>query len=104
MTKAKPTVLSEQEIVKRMPELPGWSYGNNKLSKDYEFKAFVDAIEFMYGLASFFEQVDHHADMHVRHKKILFELQRFDLGGKVTDLDFMVAKEIEERYRAYNVL
>ena len=27
-----------------------------------------------------------------------FELQRFDIGGKVTDLDFTIAKGIEQKY------
>ena len=38
--------------------------------------------------------------MHLMYSKVLFELQRFDAGGKVTDRDILIAGEIEKAYRA----
>lgn len=95
----KPIILSEEDIAGYLLSLPGWTYGNNKLSKEYTFKSFMDGIRFIYSLALFFERIDHHADMHIFYKKIIFDLQRFDVGGKVTDRDFVAAKEIESRYK-----
>jgi pterin-4a-carbinolamine dehydratase len=37
--------------------------------------------------------------MHIYYNKIVFELQRFDADRKVTDKDFVVAKEIENKYK-----
>ena len=35
-------------------------------------------------------------------KKVLFELQRFDIGCKVTDRDLFMAGEIEKHYNSLN--
>ncbi len=99
MAKSNPIILKDEEITERMRELPGWKYHDNKLSKEFEFKTFVEGINFINNLTLFCEQIDHHPDMHIFYTKILFELQRFDVGGKVTDLDFEVAKEIEKQYK-----
>jgi len=94
----KPTILSEEEIQKRLPDLKGWTYSDNKLHKEFKFKDFMDSLNFVVGLAPFFEAQDHHPDIHIFYSKILFELQRFDIGGKVTDKDFIVAEKIERVY------
>jgi 4a-hydroxytetrahydrobiopterin dehydratase len=98
--KAKPVILSESEITTQLQSLPGWAYKDNKLSKKYEFKSFIEGLQFINALAPYFEKNDHHADMHIYYKKIIFELTRYDVGGKVTDGDIRVAKEIESRYQA----
>jgi 4a-hydroxytetrahydrobiopterin dehydratase len=59
----------------------------------------MDALDFIKSIASFCESIDHHPDIHLFYNKILFELQRFDVGGKVTDKDFMAAEEIEKVYK-----
>lgn len=95
----KPKILTEEEIRSRLTkELPGWSYAGDKISKQFSFSDFMDALNFINRLAPYFEEVDHHPDMHIFYSKVLFELQRFDIGGKVTDRDFLVATKIEELY------
>ena len=92
-------ILPEQEILGLLHGLSGWSYKNGKLTKEYNFRKFLYGIKFIDGVSSFFEKINHHADIHIYYTKIVFELQTFDAGGKVTDLDFEVAKEIEKRYQ-----
>ncbi len=96
-------ILSTEEITQKLEEFPGWEYGNDKISKQFEFKSFLAGIDFVNSLASFCEEIDHHPDIHIAYKKIRFELQRFDVGGKVTDRDFTVARKIEELYKNYTV-
>ena len=91
-------VLSEDEIKKQLASLPGWGYHDNKISKEFKFKDFMGSLNFVNALAPFCESLDHHPDVHIFYNKVLFDLQRFDIGGKVTDKDFMVAKEIERLY------
>jgi 4a-hydroxytetrahydrobiopterin dehydratase len=110
-------ILSEEEILERLKELPGWEYKevrtvsdisepskihedkqeflSNKIFKEFKFKGFVDVLAYLVKMVSFFEKNDHHPDMHIFYSKILFELTRWDIGGKVTDLDFITAIEIE---------
>jgi pterin-4a-carbinolamine dehydratase len=58
----------------------------------------MDSLGFINKLAPFCEANDHHPDIHLLYSKIIFELQRFDIGGKVSNKDFMVAAEIERLY------
>lgn len=58
----------------------------------------MGAFTFVSALAPYFEQMDHHPDIHIFYNRIVFELQRFDIGGRVTDRDLTVAGEIERRY------
>jgi len=94
----KPTILTEEQIKEQLASVPGWEYKDNKISKEFQFKDFMDSLGFVNSLASFFEANDHHPDIHIYYSKIVFELQRFDVGDKVTDKDFLTAKEIERVY------
>jgi 4a-hydroxytetrahydrobiopterin dehydratase len=98
MTEVK--ILSEEEIAEDLKNLPGWTYKEDKIFKQFEFKDFMDSLGFINDLASYFEKMDHHPDTHIFYSKVLFELQRFDVGGKVTDKDMRVAQEIEKRYKS----
>jgi 4a-hydroxytetrahydrobiopterin dehydratase len=91
-------ILEEEEILNRLKDFPGWNYKDNKIYKEFTFKSFMDAVAFIVKLAPISEKNDHHPDIHIFYKKILFELQRFDVGGKVTNRDFFIASEIERLY------
>lgn len=92
-------VLDPCDIQKKLKKLPGWKYVNNKITKEYQFPSFADAVALVNKLAPFCDRLDHHPDIHVYYKKIVFDLQRFSVGGKVTERDFTVAKEIERLKR-----
>ncbi len=103
-------ILTDQEIQEQLKSFEGWEYkdnpptpeapeGQGKISKQFQFNDFMDSLNFINKLAPFCEQLDHHPDTHIFYSKVLFELQRFDVGGKVTNKDFLVAEEIERLYR-----
>ncbi len=94
----KPIILSKEEIVENLKTLSGWEFKDEKISKQFAFKDFMDSLSFVNKLAPFCEANDHHPDVHILYSKVLFELQRFDVGGKVTDKDFLVARQIEKLY------
>lgn len=94
----KPLILSDEEIQQRLDDLPGWEYADNKISKQFKCENFLQAFRFIEKLVPFVEAQDHHPDIHWLYNKITFELQRFDVGGRVTDKDFLVAQEIERLY------
>lgn len=91
-------ILSNREINEELKRMPGWDFYENKIRKEFQFPDFMAAVEFVNRLAPFCEKQDHHPDIHIFYNKILFELQRYDVGGKVTDKDFLVARRIEEIY------
>lgn len=94
----KPNILSEEQIQEELKTLQGWEYKEHKISKEFKFNDFMDVLNFVNSLAPFCEANDHHPDIHIFYSKVLFELQRFDVGGKVTDKDFLIAREIERLY------
>ena len=91
-------ILSKEEILEKLKEVVGWTYANNKISKTFVFPSFKEAVFMVNKLQPFCDKIDHHPDIHIYYKKIVFDLQRFDVGGKVTERDFTVAKEIERIY------
>ena len=95
----KPEILTPEEVKAELLKLPGWKYGDNKIFKRFKFKDFLDSLGFVNSLAPYFESMDHHPDVHIMYSDILFELQRFDVGGQVTDRDIAEAHEIESRYK-----
>ncbi|MBS3075918.1 4a-hydroxytetrahydrobiopterin dehydratase [Candidatus Pacearchaeota archaeon] len=92
-------ILNEKEILIKLKEFPDWEYKENKIKKEFKFRDFMDCLAFTVRLAPICEMKDHHPDIHIFYSKILFELQRFDVGGKVTDMDFFIASEIERLYK-----
>jgi len=109
----KPNILATEEITEGLKSLPGWTYKDNKISKEFSFSDFMGSLNFINELAPYCQALDHHPDVHIFYSKVLFELQRFDVGqgaseagsaglpvsGKVTDKDFLVAHKIEELYK-----
>jgi 4a-hydroxytetrahydrobiopterin dehydratase len=93
-----PKILTQAEIEEGLKALPGWKFQNDKISKEFTFNDFMDSLGFITKLAPIFEENDHHPDTHIMYSKVLFELQRFDVGGKVTDRDLYIAGEIEKNY------
>ncbi len=93
-------ILSEEEIKEKLNDFPGWKYHDNKITKEFVFESFDKAVEFVNKLAPFCNRIDHHPDIHIYYKKIVFDLQRFSVGGKVTPRDFTVASEIERLFTA----
>ena len=94
--------LSEIQIKEKLKDLTGWSYRDNKITKEFQFKSFSDAVEFVNKLAPFCNKLDHHPDIHIYYKKIVFDLTRYSVGGKVTPRDFTVAAEIEKLFKDYS--
>ena len=99
-------ILSEEEIDEKIKDFPGWIYKSkeNKISKEFKFKKFNDCVNFIIKLAPFCNSIDHHPDIHIYYTKIVFDLQRFSVGGKVTERDFKVAAEIEKLYEDESLL
>jgi 4a-hydroxytetrahydrobiopterin dehydratase len=94
-------ILTRSEINKELKRLPGWKYGKNKIYKEYLFESFSKSVEFIDKLAPFFNKIDHHPDIHIFYKKILFELTRYSVGKRVTERDFTDAQKIESEYKKF---
>ena len=86
--------LSEEEIEKKLGELPGWEGKNGKIEKGFSFEGFLDAIEFVEKVAALAQEADHHPDIHINYNKVTIVLSTHDIGG-VSEKDFALAEQID---------
>lgn len=73
-----------------------WEEKNNKLTKTFQFKDFVEAFGFMTKVALVAEKMDHHPAWTNVYNRVSFELSTHDAGDIVTDKDRKLAKEIDQ--------
>ena len=85
------TKLSDEQIKKELPNLPGWILVNGKLHKDFVFKDFIEAFGFMSTAALHIEKMNHHPEWFNVYNKIKVDLTTHDAGG-ITQNDINLAR------------
>lgn len=81
---------AEKELLK----IKGWSFQNDGIEKEFQFKDFVEAFGFMARVALLAEKANHHPEWSNVYNKVHIRLTTHDAGG-VTDKDFELAGWIE---------
>ncbi len=74
--------------------LDGWTYDGRAVSKEYVFKGFMAAIDFIDRLAEQAQSARHHPDLENHYNRVLVSLTTHDEGG-VTEQDVALARAIE---------
>jgi 4a-hydroxytetrahydrobiopterin dehydratase len=90
--------LSNDEINKKLTQLNRWELNRNSIQKDFEFKDFKEAMDFMNELAKVAEKLNHHPDWSNSYNKVSIKLTSHDVGG-LTENDFAFAKAADEGAR-----
>jgi len=73
-----------------------WEEKNNRLTKTFQFKDFVEAFGFMTQVALVAEKMDHHPLWTNVYNRVSIELSTHDAGDIVTDKDRKLAMEIDK--------
>ena len=87
--------LSDDQISESLSTLPGCEHENDKLSKEFGFDNFRDAIAFINRIAFEAEEQVHHPEIFNVYNTVNISLSTHDAGGKVTKKDVTLAKTIE---------
>ena len=85
-------------ITERMEELPGWQAEDEEvrhLHREYIFKDFAEALEFVNRVGAIAEALQHHPEIDIRWNKVRLLLTTHSKRG-LTELDFAVATAIEK--------
>ncbi len=90
-------ILNQTEISQRLQNLPGWTIDNQQLRHTYQFKNFVEAIDFVNRLVEPAEKAGHHPDIAISYNKVTISLTTHDAGG-ITQKDFDLAEVISQLY------
>ncbi len=93
-TDVVPRLLKESEIKERLRRLDGWKRQKSFISKEFDFRNFMEGIAFINRVAKVAEEQEHHPDIHVRYTKVRLSVQTHSEGG-VTRWDFELASAIE---------
>ena len=87
--------LSKSEIHKNLKSLnSNWKLVDNKIQREFIFKDFLSAFNFIKELADLAENSNHHPDIFNSYNKVIIALTTHDLGG-VSKKDFKLAVEID---------
>ncbi|NUR29413.1 MAG: 4a-hydroxytetrahydrobiopterin dehydratase [Catenulispora sp.] len=87
-------ILEQQEISRRLADLPEWSGSTEALTRDFTAKDFPAAIALVDQVAVAAEEMNHHPDIDIRWRTVRFRVSTHSEGG-VTDLDAELAGRIE---------
>ncbi len=89
-------LLNEDQILAHLSALRGWKRAGSEIIKAFEFKDFAEAMGFVNSVALLAEKLNHHPDIDIRWNKVTLTLSTHSAGG-LTELDFTLAKAIEDR-------
>ena len=90
------SLLTSEEIFSRIKELSGWAFMENQIGKEFQFKDFSEALNFVNKVGAIAEELNHHPDIYLHSwNKVNITVSTHDKGG-VTEKDFQLAKKINE--------
>ena len=88
-------VLNQNEIEIKLKNLSGWNYKSNQIGKEFKFKDFKSALEFVNEVGKQAEMMNHHPDIFLHSwNKVKLTVSTHSEGG-VTEKDFKLAEKIE---------
>lgn len=88
--------MKPEEAEVYMTLVPGWSLDKDrkKISKEYKFKDFIGAVNFVNHVAEIAESEGHHPDIKISYNKVLLELSTHAIDG-LSENDFIVAAKVD---------
>lgn len=90
--------LSTDLIAKEIEQLTDWEYEDDKISKEFSFDNFRDAMSFITRISFEAEEQVHHPEIFNVYNTVQISLSTHDAGDKVTEKDIKLAKTIESLY------
>jgi 4a-hydroxytetrahydrobiopterin dehydratase len=92
----KRSPLTPEEALTYFKEIPEWKADESftKISREFEFDSFVDAINFVNDLAHLAEEEGHHPDIHIFYNKVRCELWTHAING-LSENDFILTAKID---------
>jgi len=88
--------LTRDEAEKLILQTPSWVLDEKriKISKEFKFKDFIGAINFVNNVAEIAESEGHHPDIKINYNKVLLELSTHAIGG-LSENDFILAAKVD---------
>jgi 4a-hydroxytetrahydrobiopterin dehydratase len=87
-------VLTDDQVDAALPDLNGWERKEGALRRAVKFPEFLAGIEAVRRVAERAEEKDHHPDIDIRWRTVIFALVTHSEGG-ITDKDLALAHDID---------
>ena len=88
-------MLTLQEIQDEMKLLKDWSLETSSITKDFSFKDFKEALDFVNKVGEIAERLQHHPDIMINYNNVRLNLTTHSEKG-LTKKDFDAAREIDK--------
>ena len=86
--------LSRTEAETLIRDIPAWKLEESSITREYRFRDFREAIDFVYKIAAIADEQDHHPDIFNSYNKVKLTLSTHKIGGLSMN-DFIVAAKID---------
>ena len=90
--------LTSQEIDRNLASLEGWTRDGDAIKKQFTFKGFPEAVEFVSRLVPDCEAADHHPDITINYRRVTLSFSTHSEGG-LTIKDFDGARMAERKVK-----
>jgi 4a-hydroxytetrahydrobiopterin dehydratase len=88
-------LLNKDEINKKLSSFSEWTFEKRQIGKEFQFKDFAEALNFVNKVGAFAEEMNHHPDILLHSwNKVKITVSTHSEGG-VTQKDFKLAEKIE---------
>ena len=88
-------VLDDDEIERRLGELPGWERQANAITRQFKFDDFQASVDFVNRITPAAEDMNHHPDLAISWNTVDCTLSTHSQGG-LTEADFDLARQIND--------
>jgi 4a-hydroxytetrahydrobiopterin dehydratase len=86
--------LTDDEIADRLAGLPGWVRDGDEISRTFT-DTWDRCIQLAVRVGAKANEIGHHPDIDIRWQRIRFGMTTHAAGGKLTELDFELARHID---------
>ena len=86
--------LAKPEVEKLLAQVPGWGLDGKWITKEFQFKNFVEAMKFVNRVADLAEEEGHHPDIHIHYNIVRFDIWTHAING-LSENDFILAAKID---------
>ena len=86
--------LGKAEVERLLKQVSGWSLSGKWITKEFKFKNFVAAMEFVNRVAALAEEEGHHPDIHIHYNVVRFDIWTHAIDG-LSENDFILAAKFD---------
>lgn len=87
--------LKKEEAADLARQIPGWTLKEKEIEREFRFKNFKEAINFINEVAEIANKEDHHPDIFISYSKVKLTLSTHNIGG-LSKNDFILAAKVNE--------